>query len=186
MKYDIRRYFLPSIIVFAVTLPIWIFNRVAWYQFFFLFLGLFIGSVFIEVDHLIYWFFLHPELEESQLALTAWKKKDFKSLFKLFQSTHHQHTSLIFHHYFFQIILTLISFFIFTSTPNIFIKAFTLATGLHLLLKEYYDYRENPEFLKSWLFAREKKQLPTSSLQYYLYIFATFNLLFTLLLIFSQ
>ena len=186
MKYDLRRYFLPSIIVFAIILPIWILNHVAWYQFFFLFLGLFIGSVFIEVDHLIYWFFLHPELEESQLALTAWKKKDFKSLFKLFQSTHHQHTSLIFHHYFFQIILTLISFFIFTSTPNIFIKAFTLATGLHLLLKEYYDYRENPEFLKSWLFAREKKQLPTSSLQYYLYIFATFNLLFTLLLIFSQ
>ena len=186
MKYDIRRYFLPSIIISAIILPIWIFNHVAWYQFFFLFLGLFVGSVFIEVDHLIYWFFLHPELEESQLALAAWKKKDFRSLFKLFQSTHHQHTSLIFHHYSFQIILTLISFFIFTSTPNIFIKAFTLATGLHLLIKEYYDYQQDPEFLKSWLFAREKKQLPTTSLKYYLYIFTAFNLLFTLLLIISR
>ncbi len=186
MKHEIRRYFLPSIIVFTIILPIWILNKVAWYQFIFLFFGLFWGSFFIEIDHLIYWFFLRPELEESQLARIAWKKKDFRSLFKLFQSTHYQHTSLIFHHYFFQIILTLVSFFIFTSTPNIFIKAFTLATGLHLLSREYYDYRENPEFLKSWLFARENKQLPTAYLKYYLYVFAFFNLLFTLLLILSR
>lgn len=176
----------PLLAIFILTTVFWIFHKVAWYQFIFLYFGLYLGSIFLELDHLIYWFYLHPELEESRLAKAAWKKGDFKSLLKLLESTRHKHTSLIFHHYFFQIILIPISFFVFTSSSNIFIKAFTLALNLHLLTKVYFGYKEDPELLKSWLFAREKKQLPNSYIKYYLYIFLFFNLIFILLIILSR
>lgn len=186
MNRELKKQLPPYLIIFLLTALFWIFHKVVWYQFIFLFLGLFLGSLFLEIDHLIYWFYLFPEPEESRLAKAAWKKGDFKSLSKLLESTRHKHTNLIFHHYFFQIILIPISFFVFTSSSNIFIKAFTLALNIHLLIKVYFDYKENPEYLKSWLFAREKKQLSNDYLKYYLYIFLFFNLIFSLLLILSR
>jgi len=129
---------------------------------------------------------MEPSLEESRLAQLAWKKGDYRSLLRLLESTHLQHANLIFHHYFFQIVITLISFFVFTSSSGIFPKAFLLAINIHLLIDEIKDFQKDPEHLKLWLFAREKKQLPTSALKYYLLILLIINLLFTLFLISSQ
>ena len=177
---------MPLLGIFILTSILWLFQKALWYNYIFLFFGLFWGSFFLDIDHLIYWFYLEPNLEESRLAQITWKKGDFKSLIKLLESTHKNHTNLIFHHYFFQIIITLISFFVFTSSSGIFPKAFLLAINLHLLTDEIKDFLTNPEHLKLWLFAREKKQLPTSALKYYLMTLVIINLLFTTFLISSQ
>ncbi len=186
MKQELKNHLLPLLGIFILTSLLWFFQKAVWYNFIFLFFGLLWGSFFLDIDHLIYWFYLEPNLDESHLALIAWKKGDFKSLLKLLESTHNHHNSLIFHHYFFQIIITLISFFVFTSSSGIFPKAFLLAVNIHLLTDEIKDYRQDPDRLKVWLFAREKKQLPTSALKYYLMTLTIINLLFTTFLISSQ
>lgn len=186
MKQELKNHFTPLIAVFFVIVLLWLFQNVPWYNFLFLLLGLVLGSFFLDIDHLVYWFYLKPDLEESRLALIAWKKGDYKSLLKLLEATHLHHNSLIFHHYFFQIVITLISFFVFTSSSGIFAKAFLLAINFHLLVDEIKDYKHNPEHLKLWLFARETKQLPTESLKYYLLTFIVINLLFTVFLISSR
>ena len=186
MKQELKNHLLPLLLIFVFTSILWLLQGITWYNFIFLFFGLLWGSFFLDIDHLIYWFYLEPNLEESRLAQLAWKKGDYRSLLKLLESTHLLHTNLIFHHYFFQIVITLISFFVFTSSSGIFPKAFLLAINLHLLIDEINDFRKDPEHLKLWLFAREKKQLPTESLKYYLLTFLVINSFFTIFLISSR
>lgn len=120
MKRKIQLHFLPLLIVFSLASLIWLLSHVVYYNFIFLFLGLLVGSLILDIDHLIFWFYLRPNLEESRLALMAWKKGDFRSLLKLLKSTHLNHTNLIFHHYFFQVVMVLISFFVFLH-QNLFL-----------------------------------------------------------------
>lgn len=186
VKQELKYHLLPLLAIFAITSILWLFQSYPWYQFIFLFFGLSWGAFLIDVDHLVYWLYLKPGLEESQLAQIAWKKGDFRALLKLLEQTHLNHTNLIFHHYFFQIILTIISVFVFTSSSSIFAKSFLLAVNIHLLVDEIKDYLSDPEHLKLWLFARENKQLPTEPLKYYLLTFTIINLLFCVFLLSSQ
>lgn len=186
MKQELKLHLLPLLGIFLICSLLWLIQSHSWYQFVFLFFGLAWGAFFLDIDHLLYWFYLKPELEESQLAQTAWKKGDYKSLLKLLEQTHESHTNLIFHHYFFQIILTIISIFVFTSSSSIFAKSFLLAVNVHLLIDQSKDYRQDPEHLKLWLFARENKQLPTNALKYYLLTFVVINLFFCVFLFSAQ
>jgi len=186
VKQELKNHLIPLSIIFLLTSLIWLIQKVTWFNFVFLFSGFLWGSFFLDLDHLVYWFYLEPNLEESLLAKIAWSKGDFSSLLKLLASTHQNHTNLIFHHYFFQIVLTIISFFVFTSSNGVFTKAFLLAINIHLLVDQIKDFQQDPEHLKLWLFAREKKQLPTESLKYYLLTFAILNLIFIFFLIFSR
>lgn len=186
MKQELKLHLLPLLAIFLLISLLWILQSAHWYQFVFLLFGLVWGAFLLDIDHLVYWFYLKPELEESQLAQIAWKKGDFKSLLKLLEQTHENHISLIFHHYFFQIILTIISIFVFTSSSSVFAKSFLLAINIHLLVDEIKDYLQNPEHLKLWLFARESRQLPTEPLKYYLLTFIIINLLFCIFLLSSQ
>lgn len=114
----------------------------------------------------------------------AWKKGDWQSLLKLLDLTQHKHVSLIFHHYFFQVILTIFSFFVLTSTNSVFAKSLLLSINIHLLVDEIIAYKNDPRSLQTWLFARESKQFALPSLKYYLYFFAFTCLLLTLILVF--
>lgn len=140
----------------------------------------------IDSDHLIFWFFVKPKTEESKLVKFAIKNKNIKSVTKIIQDSHKTHHNLIFHHYFFQVILVLFSLFIITSTKNTIVSAIILGLNLHLLVDEIIDYRQDPKVLQKWLFAREAKQLPIAFLKRYIIIFISFTLLFTFLLIRSK
>jgi len=183
---EYKRHFLPLIIVFLVISTIWLIYRVSVFQFIYLFFGLLWGSFFLDLDHIIYWLYLNPNIEESRLAQIALKKYDINSVIKLLESTRKDHVNLIFHHFFFQVVLVLISAFVFTSTGNVFAMAFLLALNIHLLVDESEDYRHDPHHLQDWLFARESKQLPLSYLGKYIGVFAALTLILSLLLLKSQ
>ena len=134
----------------------------------------------------IFWLFLKPKSEESKLVKLAIKNKNIKSVTKIVQSSHRVHHNLVFHHYFFQVILVLFSLFILTSTQNTIVSAMVLGLNLHLVIDEVIDYRYDPKTLQKWLFAREAKQLPLSFLKRYIIIFIVFIILFTFLLIRSK
>lgn len=186
MKSEIKRHLLPLLVVFIATAIFWILGKVAWYHFLFLSLGLSLGSFFLDIDHLLFWLYLRPNLDESRQAQILWENRDFRGLIKLLEVTHKQHTSLIFHHYSAQIILLLISLFVFTSSDNSFTQGFLVAANFHLLADEIEDFRHNLPHLQNWLFARENKQLPLKYLRHYLIGFITANFFFVFLLIRSR
>lgn len=182
MNPEIIRHTKPLAIIFIVFSLIWIFFKVPYYQYIFLLFGFGLGAFFLDIDHLVYWLYLNPNIEESRLAAIALKKYDFRSIAKLIEATQATHTNLIFHHFFFQVVLALISVFVFTSSGNVFGMAFLLAVNIHLLVDEYEDFRHDPQHLQDWLFARETKQLPVAYLGRYLAGFAVLSAIFALLL----
>lgn len=186
MKHELRYHLLASSVIFVIVSIFLVIFKVNSIQIFYLLLGIFIGSFILDIDHFIFWFFLKPNLEESRLARAAIKNYDFKAVYRLLKTSHQTHYNLIFHHYFFQVILVLFSFFIFTLTKNIFVTSLVVSLNLHLLIDEIIDYFYNPKTLQKWLFARENSQLPVKFLGRYVLTFSFFLLIFIVLLIAAQ
>lgn len=186
MKQELNQHLRPLAFIFVTISAFWIFKHAGVLSFIELLLGLGLGSFFLDLDHVIYWLYLEPNLEESKLAQTAIHQKKYKDLLRLLESNHKQHINLIFHHFFFQIILALVSVFIFTSSNSVFTKALVLSLNVHLLVDEIADFKTNPSHLQDWLFAREPKQIPLQYLKHYLTIFTGTCLLFFYILLRSK
>jgi len=177
---------LPTIVVFFIVSIFWVIFGISNIEIIYLLIGLILGHIFLNLDHIIYWFYRKPNTEESRIIKNTLDKKDFKSFLKLIRAARTSHNNLIFHHYFFQVSLNLISFFIFISSSNTFCLSFLLSINLHLLTDEIRDYLRNPKFLQNWLFAREEKQLSIESLKNYLIIFNILFFIFLFLLVKSK
>jgi len=186
VKHEFRYHLFASLALFFLTAIFLVINRSPNIQILSALFGIFFGSIILDTDHLIFWYFLKPNLEESRLARTTIKNYDLKSLIKLINTSHSTHHNLVFHHYFFQSILVLFTFFIFTFTNNLFVITLVVSLNLHLLVDEYIDFFINPKILQKWLFAREDTQLPTKFLNRYLAFFSFFLVIFILLLFYSQ
>jgi len=186
VKHEFRYHLLASSVLFLVVSIFWVIFKVDTPRILYLLIGVFIGSFILDIDHFLFWFFLKPNLEESRLARAAIQSKDFKSVHKLLKASHQTHHNLIFHHYFFQVILVLFSFFVFTLTNNVFVTSLVVSLNLHLLIDEIIDYSNNPKTLQKWLFAREESQLPAKFLNRYIGVFSLFLVIFVIFLIISQ
>lgn len=186
MKQDFLFHLLPTFVLFLFISIIWVIFGVSSGELMLLSIGLLLGTFFLDIDHLIYWFYRKPNTDESRIVRSTFEKKDFKSIYKLIRLAGNSHDNLIFHHYFFQISLNLISLFIFTLYSNTLLLSFLLSINLHLLTDEIKDYLSNPKFLQDWLFAREENQLPLKSLKNYLITFIFFFFVFIFLLIKSK
>lgn len=183
MKHQFRYHLLASTILFTLVGIFLIISKIGNIELLLVFLGIFLGTFILDSDHLIYWFFLKPNTEESRLARLTFKNRDLLSIVKLINLGRFKHHNLIFHHYSFQIILVLFSFFIFTSTDNIFTSSLVLSLNLQLIVAELIDYFRNPKILQKWLFARETSQLPVKFLGRYLTAFIIIFLFFIFLFI---
>jgi hypothetical protein len=186
VKHEFRYHLISSAVLFIIISIFLVIFKVSNFQLLSLALALFLGSFFLDIDHIIFWFFLKPNLEESRLARTTIKNKDFKSAYRLLKTSHRTHQNLIFHHYFFQVILVLFTVFILTSTTNFFVASFLISLNLHLIVDEIIDYFYDPKILQKWLFAREANQLPVKFLNRYIFVFVIFFIIFLILLINSQ
>lgn len=186
MKHEFRYHLVASSVIFVLVSIFLVIGKIDSIQLLYLFLGIFSGSFILDIDHFIFWFFLKPNLEESRLARTAIQNHDVKSVYNLLKASHQTHYNLIFHHYFFQVILVLFSFFIFTLTNNIFVTSLVVSLNLHLIINEIIDYFYSPKSLQKWLFARESSQLPIKFLGRYISVFSFFLVIFITLLILTQ
>jgi hypothetical protein len=178
VKSELKHHLTPLFLIFCFISLFWLFGNVVWYQFVYLFFGFLWGSFFLDLDHLVYWFLLEPKLPESFQARQLLKERNVLGLIKLLEKNHKNHTSLIFHHYFFQIVLALTTLFVISSSGSIFTSAFAIAINIHLLTDEIVDFRLQPRHLQNWLFARETKQIPQEFLPHYLLTFLLFSLIF--------
>ncbi len=154
----------------------------------FLWFGAFVGTFFLDIDHLIYWFVTHPEKNDSieakrildlrNLRLLGREGKTMK-LFQLGQETHNTHTLLIFHSVVGQIILFILAIFVLTSGGSIFGSAFIMAINLHLLKDEWADYRKDKNHLSDWLFWQIREPKAKLYLNEYLIVVTLLFLIFS-------
>jgi hypothetical protein len=186
VKRDLLFHLLPTFVVFFIVSLFWVIFGVKNLEILYLLIGLLLGTFFLDIDHIIYWFYRKPNTDESRIVRATIENKDFKSIYRLIKAARKSHDNLIFHHYFFQIGLTLISFFIFISSSNTVILSFLLSINLHLLTDQIKDYLRDPKFLQDWLFAREEEQLPIKFLKNYLIIFTVLFFIFLFLLVKSK
>jgi len=126
----------------------------------FLWLGTLVGTFLLDIDHLIYWFFTHPEKEDSQKARKLWQGKEYKELLLLLGQSHDSHTRLIFHSALFQIIFLIFTLYIFTSGGSYFGSGLAAGINLHLLKDEWEEYFEKKyNHLNDWLFWQLKRKI---------------------------
>lgn len=183
IKKELAKHLIPTLMVFIFVEGVWLAKGSFSFWDAFLFLvGLGIGSFLLDTDHLIFWFFLNPKSQESVEAKRLLSKKKYKQLLLLLGQTHKSHTSLVFHHFLFQLILLPLALFVFTSTVGVLSRGLLISLSLHLLVDEIADYREDHRHLSRWLFARsslDKIEIPKRFLRVYI----GFYLLILLLMI---
>jgi len=118
-----------------------------------LWLGGFMGTFLIDLDHFIYLFFTNPHELTSQRAQRLWEQKQLKELIALTFKTTEERIRLAFHNALFQLILFILCFFVLTSTNNLFGSGLVMGMFLHLLKDEFYEWwRGREEKLRERLF----------------------------------
>lgn len=135
----------------------------------YLWLGAFAGTFILDIDHLIYWFWFRPEKQDSLLAKMLWRKRDFSGLLALLARYHDTHTRLIFHTALFQVILLIVSLYIFTSGGSYFGSGLVAALNIHLLKDVAEEYlRKRYGHLNNWLFWQIGKKISAEAQKIYL------------------
>jgi hypothetical protein len=139
-----------------------------------LWLGAILGTFFLDIDHLVYWFVTKPFQPDSIQAKEIWKTKGFKGLKELktlLEQFHATHTRLVFHSVIGQAVLLLLGFYLITSGGSIFGAGFILSLNLYLLKDEWQDYLANKkDHLSDWLFWQVRGINPAKNLSAYLLI----------------
>lgn len=154
-KKEIANHLIVSILIFVLVELFWLASANFSVLTAVIFIsGLGIGTFLIDSDHLVYWYFLKPEIPESAEARDLIGNKKYQQALTLLSENHKNHTGLVFHHFIFQFVLLAVSFFVISSTTSIFGQAIVLAMSAHLLLDQYLDLIKDPDHLKSWLFSR--------------------------------
>lgn len=116
-------------------------------------LGSILGTFLLDIDHLIYWFFLYPGKTDSLEAQKLLKQKSFQGLLLLAAEYHGDHLRLIFHSALFQLVLLGLTLYVFTAGESDFVLGLVVALNLHLFKDEWEEYYSgSPEHLNRWLF----------------------------------
>ncbi len=134
-----------------------------------LWIGGLVGMILPDVDYLIYIYALKPQKEVSLEAAGLIEKKSWKSLkesWDLLTKTRTEHTDLIFHTAYFQVIFLLFTFLMMTSTGSLFGIGVVLAFTLHLLIDQASDLFERGS-INNW-FAKMNLTLNLKQEKWYL------------------
>lgn len=108
-----------------------------------------IGTILPNIDHLIYVLFLNPQELTSQRVSFLLKRKEILRILTLLSETRSERKNLIFHTLVFQIIFTIVTFLIFSSSTSILARGIVLSFSIHLLVDQLVDLLELKD-LKNW------------------------------------
>lgn len=139
--------------------------------------GLFFGSNFLNIDHILNWHF-----SNFSPGIQALRKGDYKQVLDLIKKSQDTQTNLIFHQFYVHLVIIAVSIFLFSSNATIFGRSFLLAINVHLLFFLNTELKQRPEHLQAIYFARMQRQLPIKFLHTYTKINAIITLAFALLL----
>lgn len=118
-------------------------------------LGAFIGTVFLDLEYIIYAFFLEPEKDFSKTLTGYIKHFDLINAEKFIQYHRDEIKDKTLNSVIFQIILVPISFLIMFSGTTLLIKTLILTTyanSIYRMLESYYGYNSS-----EWFWALKEK-----------------------------
>ncbi len=101
--------------------------------------GIIIGTIFPDIDHLIYVYYLKPYEVTSQRAIYGVQRGEFMKTWDLLASTRSERKNLILHSAIFQIIFLILSFLIVTSSASVLGRGIVMAFMLHLVVDQVLD-----------------------------------------------
>ncbi|MDP3917556.1 MAG: hypothetical protein Q8Q30_00040 [Candidatus Woesebacteria bacterium] len=111
-----------------------------------LYVGGLVGSFMSNLDHLLHVFVLNTQELTSIRVITLIKYKQYKDAIKLLYDTKEERTNLIFHTNNFQLIFTILTFWVVSSSGNLFARGLVLSYLLSLVifnLKKYIAKTDN-------------------------------------------
>ncbi len=164
MKKELALHFLVAGIL---LIPVFIFRYLSLSNWPF-FVGIFIGTILPDIDHVIYVYYLRPYEVTSQRVMYDVQKGNLKQSWELLSVTRSERTNLILHTITFQILFVILSFLIMTSSASVFGKGLVLAFLLHLFVDEIIDLRSTGN-LANW-FRQIPIQLDTLQINIYLVV----------------
>ena len=108
-----------------------------------------VGVFLPDIDHLIYIFFLSPQELTSQRMNFLLGRKEIKRSIELLYETRSERRGLIFHTFFFQIILLILTFWLLSSSASLFGKGLVLSFALHIRIDQVTDLVDTKS-LSNW------------------------------------
>lgn len=145
----------------------------------FFWLGGFLGTYLIDIDHLVYILVRRPYELTSKRFLRLWQQRRWRSAFLLLIESHRERRELIAHTVSFQIILIFLTFWILTSSASLFSKGLILGLFLHTLVDQAFDFPAVGD-LRNWFW--QFKSLPEKQVQViYFWVLVFLFLIFSLL-----
>lgn len=111
-----------------------------------LYVGGLVGLFMSNLDHLLHVFVLNTQELTSIRVITLVKYKQYKDTIKLLYDTKEERTNLIFHTNNFQLIFTVLTFWVVSSSGNLFARGLVLSYLLSLVifnLKKYIAKTDN-------------------------------------------
>jgi len=138
------------------------------------FVGALVGTFLPDIDHFIYIYYLRPHELTSQRAKSMIQKRDFVGSWNLLSSTRYERTNLVFHNAWFQVLFLILTFWVLSSSLNLFGRGLVLAFSLHLLVDQFIDLRDTKS-LSNW-FAQLSITLSRTQVTIYLLVVSSFLL----------
>lgn len=147
-----------------------------------LWLGGLLGTFLLDIDHLLYVFWIYPQEPTSMKARQLIEQSRFKEALILLSDTHEERLRKPFHSALFQPIFYVFCFFVLTSTGSLFGAGLVLAMALQLLREELeLLLKGREENLHRWLFWQVKTEVSLRNQKFFvilmLLIFLGLNLL---------
>lgn len=99
-----------------------------------LYVGGLLGLLMPNLDHLLHVFVFKPQELTSQRVSQLIKNKQYKEAIILLYDTAGERTSLIFHTVLFQLIFTILTFWVVSSSGNLFARGLVLSYYLMLVI----------------------------------------------------
>jgi hypothetical protein len=133
LKKEIRSHLLVTFIWLALVT----FFRWRWHwDLVFLWSGGLIGAFLLDLDQLLYVFWIYPQELTSLRVRSLFGQRRFKAALGLLSDTDEERFKLAFHNALFQPIFYVFCFFVLTSTGSLFGAGLVMAMALHLLKEE--------------------------------------------------
>ena len=180
LKREAVSHFLVTIIWLAlVTLLRWQWGG----DLIFLWLGGLLGTVLLDLDHLLY-VFIHPQELTSLRVKRLLGQHRFWEALVLLADTVEERKRLSFHNALFQPLLYGLCFFVLTSTGSLFGAGLVMALALHLLKDEIELLLKGKEdYLRGWLFWPVRKEISLQNQRFFIILMLLIFLVLNLLLV---
>lgn len=144
-------------------------------------LGGVLGTFLLDLDHLIYVFYLRPHEVTSQRFLSFIKQGKYWAGVAFLAETHRERIELIGHTVSFQIILTVLAFWAVVSSNSLLGNGVVLGIFIHILVDQFLDFKDIGD-LRNWFW--QFKSVPGKDFQkLYFAGFCLIFLLFALVLV---